>query len=249
MSGGPVRPLPILRVDWPNAASILGPFLHPGGEGMSRRILELAGLEEADVLVDLGAGSGATLALASRLYGVIRGVGIDPSPFPDAAAGASLVRGSGRSLPLRSGSVGAVIAECSLCLMRPLESTLSEVHRVLSPGGRLVFSDPYVSVPKAWTSEALAMAACLFEARTSDDLLGALAAAGFGDVAMEDASEALWEIEDRVQRTLDVRGLVRALAREGGPWARGAAFLDEVTRARDGGALRYGIFSGRKPRA
>lgn len=232
--------------DWSWMAPFLGPYLHPGGEVLSHQILEAAAVAPGDTLVDLGAGAGATLTLAAELHPGLRVVGIDPKPFMSRRRGPALaVRGSGPWLPLRDASVQAIVAECSLCLMEPLPAVLGEARRALRPGGRLVFSDFYRIGDIQWSSDRLAAWACVLDARPDGEILSALTEAGFGEVLLEDRSASLWEIEERVQKRVDVLGLVEALARSGTSslWSSAADFLAEVRRARDMGLLRYGIFS------
>ena len=92
-----------------------------------------------DRIVDLGCGSGRTLAW-HRTSGA-RMVGIDVSPFfaPEAVAAHDLVLGDLRRTPLRSGVFNkAWSLDVLEHLSRPtLVDVLGEAHRVLSPGGAL----------------------------------------------------------------------------------------------------------------
>lgn len=229
---------------------LLGPFLHPGGEALSRRLLELSQVGPADVILDLGAGRGATLRLAQSLRPHLRIVALDPQPLVRPSGdGMAVLRAAGRHLPIRRATLDAVIAECALCLMRPLERTLREAYRALRPSGRLVASDLHVTEPIRWSSESLARWSCVLDAPLGDGVLEDLRKAGFTDVRLEDHSEALWEIEDRVRRRFDVPDLLAALASTGSGFSDSAlAFLRQVQKERDEGRLRYAIFSARKPR-
>ena len=92
-----------------------------------------------DRIVDLGCGSGRTLAW-HQTSGA-RMVGIDVSPFfaPEAVAAHDLVLGDLRRTPLRSGAFNkAWSLDVLEHLSRPtLVDVLGEAHRVLGPGGAL----------------------------------------------------------------------------------------------------------------
>lgn len=237
--------------DWSWMSRFLGPFLHPGGEALSRRLLELSQIGAAAAILDLGAGNGATLRLARSVRPHLRVVALDPQPLVRPSGdGMAVLRATGRDLPIRRATLDAVIAECALCLIRPLEGTLREAHRALRPSGRLVASELHVTEPIQWSSESLARWACVLDAPLGDEILEGLRNAGFTDVRLEDHSEALWEIEERVRRRADIPDLLAALASMGPGFSdSGLAFLRQVRRERDEGRLRYGIFTARKPRA
>ncbi len=89
-------------------------------------------------VVDLACGDGPLAPeLAARDW-----VGVDLSPAELAAArrhGASRVAlANVASLPLADGSAGSVVCSMALMLVQPLDRVLSEVARVLRPGGVLV---------------------------------------------------------------------------------------------------------------
>jgi ubiquinone/menaquinone biosynthesis C-methylase UbiE len=115
------------------------------------RIIELADPRPGDTAVDVGAGTGLlTLALAHR--GVqVWAVDISPSMCAylrakAASAGSDTVEtvvASAASLPLVDGCADLLVS--NYCLHHLSETdkrrALAEVHRVLRPGGRLVFGD------------------------------------------------------------------------------------------------------------
>ncbi len=238
--------------DWSWMTALMGPFVHPGGEALSRRVLELASVEDRSILLDLGAGAGATVDLARRLWPGLKAFALDPNPFPLSAprpSGGAAVRAEGGHLPIRGGSVDALISECALCLLGPLDSTLEEAARVVRSEGRLVFSDFYGTERLTWSSEPLALWACVLNASRKEEILSALGRAGFERPSLEDHTSSLWEIEERVQKRVDVIGLVSALALSTNDpfWRAAETFLDEVRRERDAGRMRYGIFSAERP--
>jgi ubiquinone/menaquinone biosynthesis C-methylase UbiE len=75
-------------------------------------------------------------------------VGLDPSAWllgrvrkrPDVPAPpVDLVRASAERIPLESASVDTVVSTWTLCSVPDLDGALSEIRRVLAPGGRFVF--------------------------------------------------------------------------------------------------------------
>lgn len=95
-------------------------------------------------VLDIGVGTGETIMAipGSRL------VGIETDEIPLRLAAAKghgdFVRGDAESLPFRDGSFSAVL----ICKTghhldeRKLAAVSAETHRVLTPGGRLIFLDP-----------------------------------------------------------------------------------------------------------
>lgn len=89
-------------------------------------------------VLDIACGSGPLAAgLKDR-----RWVGIDVSGAELAAArdqgAVTVVRAHAGSVPLASGSVGSVVCSMALMLVQPLDDVVSEVARVLQPGGAFV---------------------------------------------------------------------------------------------------------------
>ena len=101
-----------------------------------------------DQVLDIGIGSGVNLAFYGA--GVKRVYGVDPSPqllqFASeraryAQAPVELICGSGEALPLESKSIDTVACTFTLCTIGDPSAALAEMHRVLRPGGRLLFAE------------------------------------------------------------------------------------------------------------
>jgi len=97
-------------------------------------------------VLEVGFASGQNLAY----YGphVAHVVGLDPSAWllgrvrerPDVPAPpVDLVRASAERIPLDRASVDTVVSTWTLCSVPDLDGALSEIRRVLAPGGRFVF--------------------------------------------------------------------------------------------------------------
>jgi len=89
-------------------------------------------------ILDLACGSAPTRPL---LPGA-QWIGLDSSTgelgYAAAAGRTPLVRGSANALPITAGSITAVCAALSLQVLTPLDTVLSEMRRVLRPGGMLM---------------------------------------------------------------------------------------------------------------
>ena len=84
-------------------------------------------------LLDLGAGTGA----ANPILGSLTVVALDPAPAMLARNNAARrVVGIGEALPFRDDTFDAVLSAYVFRNLDSVEATLSEIHRVLRPGGR-----------------------------------------------------------------------------------------------------------------
>jgi ubiquinone/menaquinone biosynthesis C-methylase UbiE len=99
-------------------------------------------------VLDVGIGSGLNLPFygrqADRVYGV------DPSAellhfaeerAREAPVPVELLRGSGEALPLDDKSIDTVVTTFTLCTVNDAGRTLTEIRRVLKPGGVLLFAE------------------------------------------------------------------------------------------------------------
>lgn len=131
---------PIRYYDWP----VLGPLYR-------RRVqLCLSQLRGGARVLEVGYGSGVSFLELTRRYREVYGIDLHPVPesLRQALAAQGLTpdlrQGSVISLPYGSGFFDAVLLVSILEHLKPpeLEQAFGEIHRVLAPGGQLVYGVP-----------------------------------------------------------------------------------------------------------
>ena len=154
-----------------------------------------AGLESGMSVLDLGSGSGFDVFLAAREVGMTgRVMGVDMTPEMISKARNNALKGDFRNvefrlgeiehLPVADGSVDVVISNCVLNLSPDKRQVLSEVYRVLKPGGRIVLSDVVrrVELTEEVRENPELLAGCVAGAETIEYLEGTLGGEGFVEV-------------------------------------------------------------------
>lgn len=209
--------------------------LHPGGEVLTRRMAELAGIGRSDRVLDVASGQGTTARLIAQELGA-DAVGLELADGAVAAASAAatetglsgratFVVGDAESLPFPAGSFDAVICECSLCTFPDKSAAAREMARVLKGGGRLGLSDVTAEVAKLPEPlrGAAARVACVADALSLEDYERLLRDTGFEVEATEEHDSALAAMIDRVEARLKVARMLRVPELE--------RYRDEITAA------------------
>jgi len=120
---------------------------HPGGEELTRRMLNALKLPEGAKILDFGCGSGETLMIMRDDYGFdVTGIDADR-----AAVNACKIRDPALNVlhlvnnvvDFPSFSFDAVIAECSLSVVEMREEYFHEIYCVLKHGGKLAMTDVF----------------------------------------------------------------------------------------------------------
>jgi SAM-dependent methyltransferase len=201
----------------------------------AERILEAAALRPGDTVLDLGAGLGLlTLATHDRI-GDGWVIAVDPSvgaleellrlAHETGANGIMYLVGDAEVLPLPDAQVDVVVARSVLVHLEDTAAVVSELGRVLRPGGRLSLREPlnragtYVSTAVDWSALGplgARMVELWEEAAAADPLLrldadvlaGQLAEAGFVDLqaAVEDPGEDWLVTAESADARLDATG-------------------------------------------
>ena len=215
---------------WGTLDRLLDGPLHPGGADATAALLDRADVGPGTRVLDVGCGAGEALAVA-RDRGA-DAVGLDPDPGADRA-----IRGDATALPVRSGSVDVLLAECVLCLT-DLPTALGEARRVLDDGGRLAVSDVVVDGDAGGppVPDRIAEALCLSGARSRDRLRAEFAAAGFEIRTVTDHHDDLLAMRDRVTDRVDYEGLLGLLGERG---QRALDAIDTLETAVEDGEVGY----------
>jgi ubiquinone/menaquinone biosynthesis C-methylase UbiE len=108
--------------------------------------VDLAAVIQPDpqAVLDLGCGTGTLLRIASERFPRARLAGVDPAVgmlARAAAAGAQLVQAEAESLPFQDRTFDLVLSTLSLHHWGDVAGAVSEIARVLAPGGAVVLSD------------------------------------------------------------------------------------------------------------
>lgn len=122
-----------------------GETLRPGGMALTERALELCRFPVGSRVLDLGCGTGATLARLREAG--LAAAGLDCSFTLLALAKARqapLLAGQATTLPLASDCLDGLFCECVLSAVNQPDRMLPEIARVLRPGGLFVLSDLYL---------------------------------------------------------------------------------------------------------
>lgn len=240
---------------------LLGPSYHPGGTRLTRRLLDLVGLQPGERLADVACGVGTTSLYAAQEYGaLVDGVDLSASNVALATGAADAAgipdrarfhHGDAEALPLDDGDWDVVVCECALCTFPDKPTAVAEVARVLRPGGRIGISDVTADrdrLPAELTGLG-AWIACVADARPAEEYQALLTAHGLRVKLVEQHPEAL----DRMVLQIAARiELLRMTKRErvealGLDFDRVRPILSATQDAIENGALGYALIVAEKP--
>lgn len=122
----------------------LGPCLRPGGETLTRRILELLRPAAEAIALDAGCGTGASMGLLSA-YGIenVLGFDLDLDLLGEARREHEKISQADLAhLPLPDGCLELILCECVWNLTEK-KAVLAEFARTLAPGGHVAVTDIY----------------------------------------------------------------------------------------------------------
>ena len=159
----------------------------------------VADLCEGEVVLDLGSGGGIDVILsAGRVGSTGRAYGLDMTDgmlaharanAAEAGVGnAEFLKGHIEAIPLPDGSVDVVISNCVINLSTDKARVLSEVARVLRPGGRFAVSDVVADpdIDDDTRRDVAQWTGCVAGALTSSEYRSLLAAAGLTAVTVQE---------------------------------------------------------------
>ena len=201
--------------------------LHPGGERLTRRLAELAGVSPGLRVLDVACGHGTTALLLAREFdGEVVGVDLGARAVEQAAAAAgaagldgraSFLVGDAEALPVADSSFDVVLSECSLCTFPDKQRAVAEMARAVRPGGTVAIADVCADLDAlaAPLRSAAARVACVADARSADEYAAMLRDAGCEPLAVEPHDAELRAMAERAHARLRVaRMLVAGEERE-----------------------------------
>jgi arsenite methyltransferase len=158
----------------------------------------VAELREGETVLDLGSGGGIDVILSAKRVGPTgRAYGLDMTDEMLALAqknaekagieNAIFLKGVIEEIPLPAAAVDVVISNCVINLSTDKAAVLTEMARVLRPGGRLGISDVVAEDPlsPADRAERGSYCGCVAGALSKSEYEQGLVAAGFEDVSVE----------------------------------------------------------------
>jgi SAM-dependent methyltransferase len=195
----------------------------------------VADLREGETVLDLGSGGGIDVILSAKRVGPTgTAYGLDMTDEMLALAmrnardagvsNAHFLKGVIEEIPLPAGSVDVVISNCVVNLSVDKPAVLTEIARVLKPGGRLGVSDIVAEdrLSPEERAERGSYAGCVAGALARGEYVAGLEAAGFEDVSVEFTHEVADGmhgaiVEARKTETPEAKGLpvVQPAARAG----------------------------------
>jgi arsenite methyltransferase len=158
----------------------------------------VAALREGETVLDLGSGGGIDVILSAKRVGPTgTAYGLDMTDemlalarknAADAAVGnAHFLKGVIEQIPLPADSVDVVISNCVVNLSVDKPAVLTEIARVLRPGGRIGISDVVAEdrLTPDERAERGSYVGCIAGALSRGEYESGLEAAGFEDVSVE----------------------------------------------------------------
>jgi SAM-dependent methyltransferase len=160
--------------------------------------IAVAELREGETVLDLGSGGGIDVILSAKRVGATGlAYGLDMTDEMLALAlanaqeagvrNAIFLKGVIEEIPLPAGSVDVVISNCVVNLSTDKPAVLTEIARVLRPGGRIGISDVVAEdrLSPEERAERGSYVGCIAGALSKGEYEAGLEAAGFGDVVVE----------------------------------------------------------------
>jgi arsenite methyltransferase len=195
----------------------------------------VAELREGEVVLDLGSGGGVDVILSAKRVGptgIAYGLDMTDEMLALAVKNAAearaenvhFLKGMIEQIPLPASTVDVVISNCVINLSVDKPAVLTEIARVLRPGGRLGISDIVAEdrLSPAARSERGSYVGCIAGALSRGEYEGGLDAAGFEQVSVEFTHEVADGMHGAIVKAVkthepDRKGLpvVHAAARAG----------------------------------
>jgi arsenite methyltransferase len=236
---------------------LLDDQLHPGGEPLTRRLAELAGVAPGVRVLDVACGHGTTaLLLARELDCVVVGVDLGARAIEQAAVAAradglahraSFVVGDAEALPVADAGFDVVLSECSLCTFPDKRRAVAEMARAVRPGGTIAIADVTADLDALPPPLhiAAARAACVADARSVHVYATLLRDAGCQPLVIEPHNGELRAMAERVEARLRVARMLAASDHERERGVEAVALARMAIDAIARGTLGYTLITAR----
>lgn len=159
---------------------------------------QFAKIRKGDTVLDLGAGAGNDCFVARHETGDsghVIGIDFTPAMVDKARANAAKMGfanvefrlGDIEHMPVDDCTIDVVVSNCVLNLVPNKEMAISEIYRVLKPGGHFSISDVVLvgDLPKSIQNAAEMYAGCVSGAIQKDDYLGIIERVGFRSITIQ----------------------------------------------------------------
>jgi len=169
--------------------------------------LMVADLHEGETVLDLGSGGGIDVLLSAQRVGPTgKAYGLDMTEEMLALARANAAKANATNveflegyiedIPLPDASVDVVISNCVINLSTDKSKVLSEIFRVLRPGGRMGVSDVVAAdgLKEEERRKRGSFVGCIAGAMTISEYSDGLMGAGFTDIGIDLTHEMADEI-------------------------------------------------------
>jgi arsenite methyltransferase len=175
----------------------------------------VADLRAGETVLDLGSGGGIDVLLSARRVGPTGFVyGLDMTDEMLALARANtttagatnveFIKGQIEDIPLPAGTVDVIISNCVINLSADKNAVITEMFRVLKPGGRLGISDvvaeDHLSEPERLQRGRFS--GCIAGALSSTEYRGLLHTAGFLDISVDHTHEVAPEMHGAIVKAV-----------------------------------------------
>lgn len=159
---------------------------------------EFAKIKEGDTVIDLGSGAGNDAFIARRLTGEkgkVIGIDFTLPMITKARANAEKLglnnvefrQGDIEDMPVTANTADVIVSNCVLNLVPNKAKVISEIFRVLKPGGHFSISDIVLEgeLPERWREVAELYAGCVSGAIQKKVYLDLITAAGFKNIIIQ----------------------------------------------------------------
>ncbi len=159
---------------------------------------EFAKIKEGDTVIDLGSGAGNDAFIARKLTGEkgkVIGIDFTDAMIAKARTNAEKLglqnvefrQGDIEDMPVTSNHADVIVSNCVLNLVPNKHKVISEIFRVLKPGGHFSISDIVLegNLPDKWKEVAELYAGCVSGAIQRSEYLDIIKDAGFANIVLQ----------------------------------------------------------------